>query len=667
MFLIRKLGSLLRGSATPFQIHVACILGALMGFTPGFTRAPALALLLLLLLLICNANLLVAGLIGAAARLASLALMPVAFSTGRWLLDGPTSGLFRKLINAPVGAWCGLEYYVCAGGLLLGLLFGIFAGFVVALPIKKFRAVMGNAEASNGFYARNKDNKLFRLLFFVLFGSKHKLDSYKEVAGKKALPIRVGGVVVAAVLVAAVWFGVGRLSGPLLTRELKSALEAANGATVDVTAVELDLPNSRLAVHGLAMADKESLDHDLFRATTLEGSLSGADFLRKRFKIDRLVATDAAHGASRATPGVRITPPTEPTPPPPADSSGSKTLDDYLSDAKTWEARLKQAKEWLDKYKSRQGDKPGAPGTKPDGTTLRERLEKEAELMGYGNVAATHLIEGSPAMQIGELIAEGIKSDALGGRLIDLKIENLSTDPGLVDAPMHVKIATRDGNFGFDAALGSEARVPGQSFLDVKLAGVSTDALAASLEKKLGHKPVSGGTLGTGFRLAWSAGTAAAFDTPLNVAFKDTTVELPKLGATNVKEFTLPLGLKGPLDNPRISLDPQALVDSLMKAGATDLANKLKGQLASEEEALKSKAGHAVDDALEKAKTGDVDALKKSGKGSKEELTDEAKKAADDLKNLNPFGKKKKPDPKPAPKPDAKPDGGGGANGGAGG
>src|SRR5882672_10249924 len=98
MFLIRKLGSLLRGSATPFQIHVACILGALMGFTPGFTRAPALSLALLLLLLTCNANLLVAGLVGGVARIASLVLMPVAFSTGRWLLDGPTSGLFRKLI-----------------------------------------------------------------------------------------------------------------------------------------------------------------------------------------------------------------------------------------------------------------------------------------------------------------------------------------------------------------------------------------------------------------------------------------------------------------------------------------------------------------------------------------------------------------------------------------
>jgi hypothetical protein len=458
---------------------------------------------------------------------------------------------------------------------------------------------------------------------------------------------------------------------------LKSSLEAVNGATVDVAAVELDLPNNRIAVRGLALADKEALDRDLFRATTLEGDLSGGDLLRKRFKIDRLVATDASHGAPRAERGQLITPPTEPSPPPPADASGSKTLDDYLSDAKVWSERLKQGKEWLDKLKRSPRSTDGAP---PDETTLSDRLEKEVEQKGWRNVAATHLIEGAPALQIGELLAQGIRCDSLGGRLIDLKIVNLSSDPGLVDAPMEVTVGSRDGatsdgatregasraesspagNFKIAANLGGEARVPGSSFLDLKLADFPTDAIAGALEKRLGHKPISGGTMGTGFRLAWAAGAAASFDTPLNVDFKDATVDLPKLGATTVKELTLPLGLHGPLDNPRVSLDPQALVDSLMKAGATDLAKKLEGQLSAEADALKAKAGGALDDALEKAKAGDLDALKKSGGASKEELAEEAKRAAEELKNLNPFGKRKKSDPKPKDdkKPDGKPPGG---------
>ena len=134
MFSIRNVGALLRGSATPFQIHVACWLGALLGFTPSMARAPALVLGLFALLVVLNANLFVAGLIGGLSHLASLATMPVAFALGRFLLDGPTRGFFTRVINAPVGAWCGFEYYVCAGGLVLGLIVGIAAGFLLCLP-----------------------------------------------------------------------------------------------------------------------------------------------------------------------------------------------------------------------------------------------------------------------------------------------------------------------------------------------------------------------------------------------------------------------------------------------------------------------------------------------------------------------------------------------------
>jgi len=647
MFFLRKIASLLRGSATPFQIHAACWLGALLGFTPSFARAPALVLGLFALLAVLNANLFVAGLIGGLAHLAALVTMPIAFSLGRFLLDGPTRGLFATLINAPVGAWCGFEYYVCAGGLVLGLVAGIASGFLLCLPLKAFRAAMGKVESGSGFFMRHRGNSWVRFLSWVLFGSKHKLDTYSDVAARRVgNPIRISGVVVVAILIGGVVFAQGFLTGPLLARELKSGLEAANGATVDVAAVDLDLGNNRLAVRGLALCDKQALDRDLFRAALLEGDLSGADLLRKRLKIDRLVAKEARHGAPRATPGVLVTPPTEPSPPP-APEGESKTLDDYLKDAKVWQERLKQGREWLEKLKSRPRGPAGAP---PDDATLKDRLEKEVAAKGWRNVAATHLIEGAPALQIGEVVAEGVRSDSLG-MSIDLRIENLSTDPGLVDGAPRVTIKTQDGSCAIDASLGSEARVPGQSFLDLKLAGLATDDVVSKFAGKLGHSPAHGGTLDAGFRLGWGAGQAAAFDNPLNVVLKDTTVELPKLGATQVKELVVPLSLKGPLDNPRVSVDMKAFADNLAKAGAGELANKLKGELAQKEDALKKEATNALD----KAKAGDV-------KG----LEDDAKHLPGDLKDLNPFGKKKKKDEKkpPEPKPDEnKPAGGKPADG----
>ncbi len=612
MFIVRKIGKLLRGAATPFQIHLACLLGALLGFVPSFTRSPALVIGLVLLLVILNANLLVAGFVGSLAKLASLALMGVSFSIGRTLLDGPTRDLFAAAVNAPLLAYCGLEWYVCSGGLALGFLFGVVAGFVLNVPVRAFRAAMGRAEESSSFYQRNKGNPFVRLLFFVLFGPRHGWESYRDLMNRKVgLPIRIPGAVFAAVVVGGLWFGASKLTNPLLSTALKDGLEQATGATVDLGGVELDLENSRLAVRNLALADAQQLDHDLFRAALLECDVSGTDLLRKRLKLDRVVARDARHGAPRATPGILITPPAEPEPAPPASDADEKTLDEWLSTAQTWKERLAQAKRWLDKLKR-------SPSTAPaDEPTLRERLEREVAERGWRNVAATHLIEGSPLFEVGELIVEGMASEKLDGRPLDLRIENLSTDPALVDGAPRISLRTRDGLFSIDVSLGSEARVPGSSFIDLKCAGLSTASFMAQVEAKTGVKALEGGTIDAGFHVVWSAGGVAAFDTPLDVKVKDATVSLPKVGAAKVKELAVPLWLRGPLDNPRVKLDAAKLADNLIAAGADELGNQLKAKAQSE---IEKKAGELEERA-------------------KEKLGDEAKKA---LEGLNPFDRKKR-------------------------
>src|SRR5688500_19277982 len=97
----RSIGSILRGKGTPAQFMMACILGAALGFMPGFKQAPGLAICLTLLLVLLNANLFLAVTVGLLAKLAALALMPVSFAIGRFALDGPTQRLFKSMINAP--------------------------------------------------------------------------------------------------------------------------------------------------------------------------------------------------------------------------------------------------------------------------------------------------------------------------------------------------------------------------------------------------------------------------------------------------------------------------------------------------------------------------------------------------------------------------------------
>ena len=130
MIITRTFGKLFRGTATPFQIWAACILGAMLGFMPGFAQAAGSIVVLLLVLVILNANLGIAGLVGVGAKLISLLMTPLSFSVGRFVLDGPTEGLARTLINAPVFALFGFDYYVTTGGLVLGLVVGAVAGWV---------------------------------------------------------------------------------------------------------------------------------------------------------------------------------------------------------------------------------------------------------------------------------------------------------------------------------------------------------------------------------------------------------------------------------------------------------------------------------------------------------------------------------------------------------
>ncbi|MCA8973372.1 MAG: hypothetical protein KDC98_01555, partial [Planctomycetes bacterium] len=63
----RQLGAILRGRTTRLQVLLACVLGGLLGFVPGFflpsdlvggfTQAPGLIAALLCIALIANANL----------------------------------------------------------------------------------------------------------------------------------------------------------------------------------------------------------------------------------------------------------------------------------------------------------------------------------------------------------------------------------------------------------------------------------------------------------------------------------------------------------------------------------------------------------------------------------------------------------------------------------
>jgi uncharacterized protein (TIGR03546 family) len=576
----RSIGKVLRGKATPLQLAMACVLGSAIGFLPGyadgaiFLHAPGLVISLALAVIILNANLPLAALVGAGAKLLSLALMPVSFAVGRFLLDGPTQPLFAKAINAPVLAFFGFEYYATTGSLVMGVAFGLVMAVVVIALMRSFRSRMAKLEEGSEAFKKYASKLWVRVLTFVLIGGNKGKRTYAELNARKyGLPVRPLGIVFAGLVI-----GLGLIVNALardeiVTAMLRRGLESANGATVDVGQARLDLRSGQLVVTGLAMADPEQLETDLFRAARVEADVSGRDLLRKRIALDRVVATDAYTGEKRQIPGRRLR--TAPPAPPEPRQPGDKTLEDYLAQAEVWKDRLRQAKRWLDELE-RSRDSQGEPQRQE---TLRERLAREVREKGYARVAATHLIEGAPTVYIREMLVDGLRSRPLPGRtepeILDVRGEHLSSQPWLVKDSARLTVRSRSDLLSFSALFAGLSTGGGDSTIALTYRGLPADVIGGQLKIK-DARPLSGGTID--FSTDGTLSRGSEINLPFNVVIRDTTVAVPRLGSAPISELALLVGVIGRLDDPRVIWDQAAFADALGKAGANELASRVRAE-----------------------------------------------------------------------------------------
>jgi uncharacterized protein (TIGR03546 family) len=583
----RKLGKLLRGKTTRFEVYAATTLGMTLGFMPSFAQTPALSLLLIVLLMTLNANLFLAGLMTLIGMGLSLVLMPVSFHLGRLLLDGPLSGLFALIINAPVTALMGLSYYVVTGGLIIGVTLGLLAGWLIFRGVAQFRKKMAGLQADSERYKTWTSKPWVKTLAWLLLGGKAKA-SYAELAQRSKLgqPIRPLGAAAAGLLVVLVMLVAWLFSGPLVTASLIRGLERANGATVDVGEAEVNLAAGRIAISELALADPEALDTDLLRAARLEADVSASDLLRRRLSIDRLVMQDAYSGAPRATPGRRIG---KPAPPTETDAPG-KTLEDYFDNAKRWKRRLDQARQWLDRL--------GMGKKDPSEEGYRDRLKRQIAMHGYSRVQAEHLIRGAPTLLIRDFVANGLVTEDIPGlknKTLNLRGQNLSTHPNLVEDSPRLTLQTDDGTVDIDLTTPVADR-PGQ--LQMAWLSLPVDALAQHL-RIAGTQPVEGGTYDLKMDGPFSPDD---LQMPLRVTLHDSTLSLPGVKPRALNQFDLDVALAGPMAAPRLTVQRDALANALRAAGASELAKLAEGQggklLEKVDENLGEGAGQAIGDGL---------------------------------------------------------------------
>lgn len=614
---IRKLGKILRGSATPFQLSAACILGAMLGFVPGLYQAPGPLVLLTLLLILLNANFGVAVMAGAVAKLLSLVLMPLTFSVGRAILDGPLQSLAKAAINAPVLALFGFEYYLTTGGILVGLIVGLVFALGLVKGIGAFRKKMASLEEESETYKALISKKWVKACLFVLVGGGHGKKTYQEMMEVKiGKAIRPLGVVFVAVVLAFLFVLRMFAQDDIILLALQRGLENANGATVDIDRAELDLGEGRLTVAGLAMADPDDLGRDIFRAALVEGNLSATDLLRKRIRVEHVRISEASHGEERIAPGRRLgTGPPQPEPSDEPEGDG-KSLEDLLRNAKEWKEKLEKVREWLEKISSPEGPEGGPAGEEG----LAERLEREIRELGYRRVAASHLVEGSPTVLVSKLTVEKLRVPGMAEETFHIQAENLSTHPRLAPGPP--RLAVKSDSLAIDLDF-SEAAGKGDNSIQLVSKSIPMERALGQLGDP-GNVPLKGGTIDLSAEGKFSATGRGSINLPVNAVIQGATVSLIEGQEVKVDRLELAFEIHGSFANPRVRIDYQQVTEALKEAGkqalkqklgeeAGKVADKLKDQLKDklgEEEAEELKG--KLEDTLGKEKTED---LKKKGKG----------------------------------------------------
>lgn len=576
MFL-RKIGKFLRGKATPFQIISATVLGALLGSLPGFGQGPLLLLLLLFLLIVLNANLFIAALTLLLAKILYLLLLPVYFKVGVWLLEGPLAGPVAALVNAPVTAWFGLDYYVMVPSLVTGAVLGLLVGIGLTRALTGFRRKMASLESGSERYQAYTSKFWVKALAWIFVGGLKGKKSWDELGAKRVgLPVRPLGIVFVIALGVLVFIGFKLLDETIVTSLVRDNLERVNGATVDIERIHIEPAGNRIVVSKLAMADPENLQTNRFEAEEIVADISGMSLLAKKVVIDSLQVKQPATGTERRLVGRRTMPPPEPVEEP--EDGEAISIDDYLGQAQVWRERLATVKRLYEKIAPHLKKDREAEEAEGEAVGWRERLAQRAEEAGYAAVKAESLIRNSPQLWIRDLEADNLEVGG-NGDLFAISGDNLATQPALIGERGQLTIRRADDKLELQLQLPS-SEAPASSRLMVRYSDLSVSELEEETGKDL---PMEGGSMDITGEGTIDGGV---LDLPLTVTLNDTT--LTAFGSSlPVDDFPIQVRVYGPLDKPKLSIPKDALQDAIKAGGKKKIeglieekaGDKLKGIL----------------------------------------------------------------------------------------
>lgn len=424
--LLRKLGKTLRGGSAQRDIFLGVFLGFAVGIIPGVNLTLIICIALLLFM---NANGAVAALALVLGKALCLALAPVTFQIGHFLIHTlGLSGLVAAAGDTPVLALLDLQVYCLMAALpIIVILGGALAWFVSRAIVGARKAIIAGTERSERV-KKVGENKAMRLVLRVVFGKQK--GGLADSIEKKSPLFRKGRIIVGAVIVGIIVALSIVFLDSAVCSGLRDGIAAANGAEVNIESASLSLAGGRLEMRGLQVTDPGRPTHNRVQADRIVVDVSIRDLLARRLVMELVECEAMQTDIERQSPG-EVYRQGQEEPGGLGDlldfgKLGGKAAE-YYTQIKKFNERLQKIMDYL------KSDDAGAADM-PD----EDMLAEQARLRGYLRFSAKDVLTRRPTWV---LRTAKVSRLSVSPSFPTWRIEgrNLSSHPSLHPEPMELK------------------------------------------------------------------------------------------------------------------------------------------------------------------------------------------------------------------------------------
>ena len=573
---IRKL---LNGVLSPAHVWSTVVLGFLLGMIPDYAASAGLVAILVLCSLIVrvNAGLFALSLIGSKTFL--LLSLPWLFDLGQAALYGSMGGALLTLSQLPVLAWFGFERYATVGALFVGVPLSLVVALVVNRSIQKMRQA-GASLDSNPKFDAFAQSLLGRISLNLMLGKSAK-DGIGSALNNPVPLLRWKEGIVAASLIALVAMGACQWAKSDLKNAVVPVLERANGATVDVDGLSLNLWTGTLDITGLALADPSDLSLNSFATAELRISVSSLALLSKRIVVNEVSTTDATYGMARETPGQLVGPLIKP---PAISAPSAEDLGGYVNEADQWLDRLKQVQSWLKKW---EGSIPSGSDAKPEvgSPSYQEWLEEQIAQSGYIKQSFAPIEDGFWSVVAKKVSMESLRIAAFGDKDLTLSAENLASNPKQLALSPRIEMTSKDESLGVLLQL-NELSGTGANRLNISADDLDAESTLSSLKPSISRQ-INGGQVALNVNGEFRYAGDGELNLDLLAALKNSELTVRRRNIP-VEKLEVPVQIQGSFDAPKIRVENRAIEDQLKNLAEGALKDEAKSRV---EDKVKDKLG----------------------------------------------------------------------------